>query len=179
MKEKVLAERYAKALFDLGEEEKSLERLQEELGRFAKAAQLDPYLLTLLSSREVAWDARTQILKGLVHKLILSPYVQNFLFLLLRRRRMNLFSEIVGALKAMVREMENVVIASVKVADLEGFRPHEAELKIALEKRTGKKVVFQVEEDASLMGGMQVALGDRIYDASVSGELERIKEAWI
>lgn len=178
MKERVLAERYAKALVELGEEEKSLERFQEELDRFSKALRIDPNLLTLLSSREVNWDIRSQILKGLILKLMLSPYVQNFLFLLLRRRRMRLFPEIVNAFEALMRQMDNIVIAAVTVADLQGFKPHSAKLKSALEKKTGKKIEIRMEEDPELMGGLQIALGDKIYDASIQGELERIRETW-
>lgn len=178
MKERTLAERYAKALLGLGLEEKSLERFQEEMQRFALALELEPQLLKLLSMREMEVEKREQILKELMLKLYLSPQTQNFFRLLFDRGRISLFPHILEAFEGLVREIEKVVVASVKVAEIKSARQLTSDLKKALEKMTGKKVHFDIEEDPSLIGGLQVTLGDKIYDASIKGELERIKEQW-
>jgi F-type H+-transporting ATPase subunit delta len=44
-------------------------------------------------------------------------------------------------------------------------------------KLTGKKVRAQYARDASLLGGAVVRVGSTIYDGSVLGQLNRIKEA--
>ncbi|MFZ0808642.1 MAG: ATP synthase F1 subunit delta, partial [Candidatus Sulfotelmatobacter sp.] len=46
-----------------------------------------------------------------------------------------------------------------------------------IEKATGKKVRAQYGLDPSLLGGAIVRVGSTIYDGSVKGQLERIKEA--
>lgn len=46
-----------------------------------------------------------------------------------------------------------------------------------VQKLTGKKVRARFGLDASLLGGAVVRIGSTIYDGSVKGQLERIKEA--
>ena len=46
-----------------------------------------------------------------------------------------------------------------------------------IEKVTGKKVRPQFALDASLLGGAVVRVGSTIYDGSVKGQLEKIREA--
>ena len=50
-------------------------------------------------------------------------------------------------------------------------------LEAQIEKTTGKKVRASYGLDASLLGGAVVRVGSTIYDGSVKGQLERIKEA--
>jgi F-type H+-transporting ATPase subunit delta len=50
-------------------------------------------------------------------------------------------------------------------------------LEAQIEKTTGKKVRAHYGLDASLLGGVVVRVGSTIYDGSVKGQLEKIKEA--
>ncbi len=50
-------------------------------------------------------------------------------------------------------------------------------LEAQIEKATGKKVRSQYGIDASLLGGAVVRIGSTIYDGSVKGQLEKMKEA--
>lgn len=179
MKDRILAERYAKALFSLGAEEKSLERFRDEIGRLEKAVSVEPRFLKILSYKELAWEKREAILNELSSKLYLSPHVRNFLNILLRRWRIQLLPLVAEAFEALALQNENVAVAKVKVANKEGFKFYSADLQKTLEKMTGKKIEFDVTEDPQLIGGLQIALGDTIFDASVQGELDRIRENWM
>ncbi|MDZ4225021.1 MAG: F0F1 ATP synthase subunit delta, partial [bacterium] len=77
-----------------------------------------------------------------------------------------------------VRAIEKVVVAKVTVANKNAATQLSSQLKTALERMTGKKVEFDIKEDVGLIGGLQVRVGDAIYDASIKGELERIQESW-
>jgi len=50
-------------------------------------------------------------------------------------------------------------------------------LELRIEKVTGKKVRARYGQDASLLGGALVRVGSTIYDGSVKGQLEKIREA--
>ena len=52
-----------------------------------------------------------------------------------------------------------------------------AELTALLEKRFGRKLTLTVQEDASLIGGIRVAVGDEVLDTSVKARLEQMKVA--
>ena len=179
MKGRILARRYAKALLDLGLEEKALERLQEEIKRLDETFKDNPILLTYLSLREANLEKKKNILNGLQKALLLSPWIQSFLQLLLKRGRLSIFSTIAQVFEELVREEENRVVAKVTVAEKESVENLKEELKKGLEKLTGKKVALEIQEDRRLIGGLQIAIGDTIYDASLAGELKRIKEQWL
>ena len=44
-----------------------------------------------------------------------------------------------------------------------------------LEKKTGKKVVPEVEVDPSVIAGVQARIGGLVYDATVRAQLERLR----
>lgn len=178
MKERVLARRYAKALLDLGLEEKALERLQEEVNRLSKAFAMEPNLLKFLSLREFSFQKKEALLTSLTQKLLVSPWMQSFLKLLLKGSRIALFPVIAEVFEELVRESENKVVALVKTAERKTIENLKEMLRRSLEKATGKEIEFKIEEDPTLIGGLKVCIGDTIYDASLAGELERIKEQW-
>ncbi len=179
MREMVLANRYAKALIDLGIEEKCLERFKDEMARVKKTLSTEPKLLKILSYRELSLTKRETIIKEISLKLMLSNPVMNILKLLLKRERILLIPFVLQAFEEDMRAIENVVVVKVTVANKGVAKQLSGELKIALEKMTSKKVDFSIEEDPTLIGGLQVRVGDAIYDASIKGELEKIKEQWI
>jgi F-type H+-transporting ATPase subunit delta len=52
-----------------------------------------------------------------------------------------------------------------------------ADLTGALEKRFGRKLNLTVQDDASLIGGIRVVVGDEVLDTSVKARLEQMKVA--
>ena len=52
-----------------------------------------------------------------------------------------------------------------------------AALESQVQVMVGKKVRARYSRDASLLGGAVVRIGSTIYDGSVEGQLERIREA--
>lgn len=174
-----MAKRYAKALFDLGLEEKSLERFGEELARVQKAFAMEPALLKLLSLRELKPEKKEKMADSLAKKLMLSPWVENLLKLLVQRRRMGHFIWVEKAFTKLVLESENKLTARVDAAEVKPLEALKGELKKSLEQLTGKKVELAFEEKPDLLGGFRVSVGDTVYDASLAGELQRLKEQFV
>ncbi len=52
-----------------------------------------------------------------------------------------------------------------------------ADLRALLERRFGRKLNLAVQEDASLIGGIRVVVGDEVLDTSVKARLEQMKVA--
>lgn len=178
MKERVLAERYAKALLLLATEQKSLDRFLDEIRRFVALVSSEPNLLKILSYREFSREKKETILKELALKFYLSPEIHHFLKLLIEKDRISLFGLIAESFENFVREVKNVVVAKVTVAEEGTVKPLLEALRKALEKVTSKKVEVELKESRHLIGGFKVELGDTLFDASVEGELDRIKEQW-
>lgn len=178
MKYKSLSLRYAKALFELGRRDQCLERFQEELRRLLKIFEVDRKVPVLLGAREVSLQKRSAILKGLMDKFLISPIIQNFMRLLMGRGRIPVFPHIVAAFENLVLDSENKVKVHAKVASLAAFDRSRGAIEKRLSQMTGKKIVLDVEEVPSLIGGISVQIRDTVYDASVLGELNKIRETW-
>ena len=84
---------------------------------------------------------------------------------------------IASRLVEMIAEEEGTVVAEVKSAvplDAEQI----ARLEEALSRATGKRVQAKVSTDPSIMGGLVAKIGDTIFDGSVKGRLEDVREQW-
>jgi F0F1-type ATP synthase delta subunit len=54
--------------------------------------------------------------------------------------------------------------------------PQLRDLQNALEQQTGKKVRLKVHADPSIRGGLVIQIGDTVRDASLTHQLERLRE---
>src|ERR1700737_821577 len=86
-------------------------------------------------------------------------------------------------LKAIVQQVEKEInqrlgFAEAQITSVRELADGEKRtLEAQIEKVTGKKVRARYGQDASLLGGALVRVGSTIYDGSVKGQLERIREA--
>ena len=146
---------YARAFADVVVGNKlDSDRLHQELhtveGLFAES---DP-LRRVLENPSIPGDRKLAVLDAIVQRAGLGRQVRNFIAVLVDHRRVPLYSDIVKQVEQKLLEAE--------VARL-----------------TGKKVRARYQQDASLLGGAVVRVGSTIYDGSVKGQLEKIREQLI
>lgn len=102
--------------------------------------------------------------------------VRNLVAVLIDHRRVHF-------LEAIIRQLEKELDARLGFAEAEITSARElgdAEkrtFEAQVEKLTRKKVRAHYEQDASLLGGAVLRIGSTIYDGSVKGQLERLREA--
>jgi F-type H+-transporting ATPase subunit delta len=105
-----------------------------------------------------------------------SKPVRNLVAVLIDHRRIHFLDPIIEQL-----EKELDARLGFAEAEITSARPlndaEKREFEAQVGKLTGKKVRAQYGQDASLLGGAVVRLGSTIYDGSVKGQLERLKEA--
>jgi F-type H+-transporting ATPase subunit delta len=95
------------------------------------------------------------------------------LLLLVRKRRETLLPELVteyGKIEQASRGVEPLTITSARAIAGDELKP----LVERLERTYGKKFEANVKLDPSLIGGVRIAMGDRVIDGSVSGRLEEL-----
>jgi F-type H+-transporting ATPase subunit delta len=99
--------------------------------------------------------------------------MRNFLGLLLQKDRLKFLGQISNVYRVLADELSGTVRAQVTSAAELGGAQREA-IRLALEKQTGKTVELRVHVDPSLIGGLQVGLGGKVFDGSVKTQLKRI-----
>lgn len=148
--------------------------LRELYGMEALLSQNDQ-LRRVLENPSIPGDRKRAVINAIGVKLEITRQVRNFIAVITDHRRLGLFSEILKRLEQELNDRQNFAEAEVHSArKLSDPEKHLLEAEIA--KMTGKKVRARYEQDASLLGGAVVQIGSTIYDGSVKGQLERIRE---
>ncbi len=175
MSASAIARRYAKALVQLGAETDSVEAFNAELTKVNGTFQANQDLRALFSNPAYGAESKQEVLLEIAAKLGLSPLIGNFLQLLLERNRMACLPQITTSYAKLADDHSGVVRPLVTTG-MPLSDPQVADIKAALEKATGKKVMLTVQLDSSLIGGVVTKIGDRVYDGSVKTQLDRIQD---
>jgi F-type H+-transporting ATPase subunit delta len=121
-------------------------------------------------------EQKRKVLDAIVQREGIDKPVRNLVAALIDHRR-------VGFLPRIIEQLEKELDARLGFAEaqISSVRELAEAEKRALEaqvaKTTGKKVRAQYALDSSLLGGAVVRVGSTIYDGSVKGQLEKIREA--
>jgi F-type H+-transporting ATPase subunit delta len=169
---------YARAFADVVMKKSNLldpaRMLQELHGIEALFQQSDP-LRRVLENPSIPGDRKRAVIDAITMRLGTTRQVRNFIAVLTDHRRLPLFSEILKQLEQELNDRQGFVEAQVSTAR-QLSDPEKQMLEVEITKMTGKKVRARYEQDASLLGGAVVQVGSTIYDGSVEGQLNRIRE---
>lgn len=175
MVEGSIARRYAKALLEIGREEGVVDKLGDDLARFAR--QLGGgtnELANVMANPVFTLAERRAVLDRCTPGLALHPHCINFLRLLLDKDRFAALTDIVREYRALADAEAGRVRATVTTAAELSPTTRDAVAR-ALAQATGKKVVLDSRVDPALLGGLVAQVGGRVYDASLRTRLERLQ----
>jgi F-type H+-transporting ATPase subunit delta len=121
-------------------------------------------------------EQKRRVLDVIAERDGISKQVRNLIAVLIDHRRIHFLDPI-------IQQVEKELDARLGFAEAQitSARPlgdaEKREFEAQIGKLTGKKVRARYGQDASLLGGAVVRVGSTIYDGSVKGQLERLKEA--
>jgi F-type H+-transporting ATPase subunit delta len=146
------------------------------LRQIAAFCEQSPDLRRVWENPAVPAVQKRNLLDVIVQRDAIDRLVRNLIAVLIDHRRLILLPRIIDQLEKEVDARMGFTEAQISSArELGDSEKRTLESQIA--KVTGKKVRAQYGLDASLLGGAVVRIGSTIYDGSVKGQLERIKEA--
>jgi F-type H+-transporting ATPase subunit delta len=121
-------------------------------------------------------DQKRRLLDAIVRREGIEPHVRNLVAVLIDHRRVQFLPRITEQLEkeldARLGFAEAHITSARELGDAE-----KRTLEAQVGKVTGKKVRARFGLDPSLLGGAVIRIGSTIYDGSVRGQLEKIKEA--
>jgi len=169
-----IAERYARAIFELAQEGGQLGPVSEQLRSFAEVLTGSAELRAALQSPVLAEASRDALVKDVGASLGLSPVALNAVRLIAHRRRLAAMAEIASLLTSLADEKAGVLRATVTSAKP---LPEDYYQKLSqeLEKRTQRKIVLDRQQDPSLIAGVVTRIGDHTIDGSVKGRLAALE----
>jgi|APTNR8051073442_1049403.scaffolds.fasta_scaffold00052_38 F-type H+-transporting ATPase subunit delta len=164
--------RYARALFELAQEQGRLDRVQADLTELVPLMERKAEFAALLERHELSTGQRKDLWTSVVQGRA-DPLTLRFLHFLVEKRRGPLLGEIIRAFEVLFNAAKGITTLEVVAA-----RPLTEEQMQALSARFAHKLGGQIKAhqktDASLLGGFLVRVGDVVHDYSVSHQLEQL-----
>lgn len=165
---------YALALLKAAVKANELERVDAEVKALAEMFNRSQQLVKYLAQPLVPFEEKEKTLRQRLGGWV-STVTLNFLFSVVKHKRVEAFGHIALIFEEMVREYRGEVVAEVTTAVPLTDRERALTLQ-RLQEITGKKVLLSEKVDPSIIGGMKVIIGDKLLDLSLRGHLERIRE---
>jgi F-type H+-transporting ATPase subunit delta len=121
-------------------------------------------------------EQKRKVLDAIVQREDIDKPVRNLVAVLIDHRRVPFLPRIIEQLEKELDSRLGFAEAQISsVRELADAEKRALEAQVA--KTTGKKVRAQYALDSSLLGGAVIRVGSTIYDGSVKGQLEKIREA--
>jgi F-type H+-transporting ATPase subunit delta len=176
VRQTILAKRYAKALFAVGQEEVKSETFRETLNVLGDFLEQYPEALDALTNLLYPMELREKVMAQLISELQADQLLANFLNLVVQKRRADILPEIATEFQALTDAAQNISRGTVITAS-EISGDLQSKVQSTLENITGKKVILSPEIDPAIIGGIVAKVGDLVMDGSIKTQLAGLNES--
>jgi F-type H+-transporting ATPase subunit delta len=169
-----IAEPYAQALMSLartsnlteqfGESFRAIETLFEESRDFSE----------FITNPVIKDDDKKSVLRRVLGEEA-NPFLVNFLMLLVDKRRIVFLEAIVKQYLTLLRELNQTVLAEVTSAKELNDQQKQAVIEKVKVISSANNVEIKTTIDPELLGGVIIKVGSQVLDASIRGQLRRIR----
>ncbi|MFB9842341.1 ATP synthase F1 subunit delta [Mucilaginibacter ginsenosidivorans] len=173
MSELTVANRYAKSLIDLAEEEKALEAIRSDMELFTHTLKANSQLQAVLANPIIAHDKKIKILEAIFAGKV-SKVTDSFFKIMINKSRAQVLYATAKEFINQYNVIKNIVRAYVTSAtplSEENKKQIIAELKAS----TGGTIELHTKVDHNLIGGFVLKVGDLQVDTSLLTSLKKLK----
>ena len=172
-----IAKNYAQALIELTASDLNLQEcFLTEIKAINESLDKVKNSWGFFNSPGISKDEKKEFIKKLFTGKV-NEKVLNLLFLLIDNKRFGALSEIQNQLNKLVNKSRGTVIAEVYSAvdiDIDTLEKLKQSIKNAIGQN--EKVEVESKIERSLIGGIKVKINDLVYDGSIKGRLEALKQ---
>lgn len=175
MKASALVKRYAHGLVAACREEDEFKSILAELKEISQLFQSHRELKWVIENPFIPRTKKKKVVEEIIDRLKPLPKVERFLLLINDHERLNFLKEIVDYLPYAWLEKQGVAIFEVRSAvplekeEVEAIRKNLAALEAT-------PVHLDLIVDPAILAGLQIRKGNVVYDASIKGQLNKIRE---
>ena len=171
-----VGERYAQALFDLAKDEGQVVAVEADLKALKAMTADSADLRTLIASPVFSAEDKAKGLFAIAARAEFNALTQKFLGFVAAQRRIAALPAIITSFQALSAAYRGVVSAQVTTAIALSAAQSKG-LQAALRQALGKDPEIETRVDPSILGGVKVRVGSRLYDASLKSKLDSLKFA--
>ncbi len=171
-----IAARYATAIFEIAQENQTLDSLETSINDLATALGDSADLRGLLQSPLVSRSEQEGAITAIAAKMGLDEVLAKSLSLMAQKRRLFVVPQLISALRALIAQERGEVTAEVTSAKAL-TKTQSEKLASTLKERIGKTVTINSTVDESLIGGLIVKVGSKMIDTSIRSRLNSLQNA--
>ena len=176
MRQTILAKRYAKAIFAVGQEEGKSESFRETLNVLGDFLKKYPDAMDALTNLLYPMELKEKVMAQLISELQSDQLMANFLNLVVQKKRADILPEIATEFQLLVDADQNISRGTViSASEISGEL--QTKVQSTLENITGNKVILTSEIDPSIIGGIIAKVGDLVMDGSLKTQLAGLNES--
>ncbi len=175
MKNLALVKRYARGLIGAMQDEAEFRAVLDGLRDVQAVLEGHPELRFVMASPLLNKRRKAEVLRAVIERSDIPDKARRLIFLLLEHERLPLLGEIVAAAPEVWNERQGVL--SFEVASVIPLtKAQQARLAERLAEAEGRPVSLVYRVDPGLIGGLALRRGHIIYDASLRGGLQRLRD---
>lgn len=171
-----LAGRYAKAVFELAQEQNATDALERDFSALKAMVVESPDLARLVSAPVFSRDDQVKGMQAVLSAMQASELTKRTVAVLAEKRRLFALRDIINAFEAMLARQRGEVSAAVTSAHPLSDAQVD-ELKAILRSKLGREARLETKVDPSLLGGLVVKVGSRMIDSSLRTKLDGLRLA--
>ncbi|MGL4621770.1 ATP synthase F1 subunit delta [Chroococcidiopsis sp.] len=164
---------YAQALMSVARSNNLTEQFGEDARTLTNLLRESEQFRNFLANPFVSISDKKAVLGRVVGDNV-NPYLRNFLMLLVDRRRIILLEGICQQYLALLRQLNQTVLAEVISAVELTEEQKQAVRDKVIAMTNARQVELETRIDRSLIGGAIVKVGSQVIDASIRGQLRRL-----
>ncbi|PIG92680.1 ATP synthase F1 subunit delta [Gloeocapsopsis sp. IPPAS B-1203] len=167
-----IVEPYAQALMSVARNNNLTEQFGGDIRALLDILENSEQLRDFLANPFVSVEDKKAVLQRVASEV--NPYLRNFLMLLVDRRRILLLKDICQQFLAILRQLNQTVLAEVTSAvDLTDEQQQAVREKV-IAMTSAREVELNTKIDPDLIGGVIIKVGSQVFDASIRGQLRRL-----
>ena len=176
IKDRAVVSRYAEAFLSFSRANCGIDKALEDLVIVKNVIRDNPGFGELMDNPEISFAEKCAIIDKVIEGSLMEE-IRNFLKLLLEKKRFNIFLEIAEYLRAKYSHQGqvDVLLRTAFPLELDLIK----KIEQALKNKLKKNLRFYIDLDGSLLGGVQVVIGNTIIDGSVKKRLGDLREKLI
>ena len=171
----ILHQRYAKALMQVAVEDKKLDKIEKDLLSLNQILKKNELLARIFYHPEIAKREKKSLIEKMCKESHLCDDIKSFLFLLAKKDRLRLIHGVFLKYRDLYDIQKRRQKVFVRTADSLG-KQQISRLKKILDKILNKEIFIEEVIEPSLIGGIDLKIGDTVYNLSLLTRLQFMKE---
>ena len=172
------SERYSRALFQVVNETKELEKTETDVKNFIYLLNSSVEIKNFIKDPTQNIHIQKTFIKFLAEKLKFSKTLINFFLLLIEKRRIFFVEKISDSFFKLCSRKRGELKASL-ISSKELSNSELDEISKELSKSTGSILKFDYKVDKGLIGGLKLQLGSFMIDTSIKNKLKKYEQAML